>query len=264
MSSVGAAKAGGEGTAVILGASGAVGKHLLSLLVGTESPYSTVLSFARRPHPSPPPVSPHVTFSEILVDFDAIHSGSSTELSKLTTAPTANSVFITMGTTRAAAGSMSAFELIDREYVLSTARALHKPSSNQTVLYCSSSGSSSSSPFPYLKSKGLTEQGLASTFPHAIIFKPGYLANAERPGTRILEKLSAPLFGLLAIASDSAQADVKYVAKAMVRAAQMGTEELKNRGLGVTPGEGFKLEQGKGRDGVAVVGNASVLKLAKE
>lgn len=247
-----------------LGASGAVGKALLSLLVSDNSPYSTVYSFARRPHPSPPAVSPNVTFSEILVDFEKLNSGDTSESSKLTSIPPASSIFITMGTTRAAAGSMAAFEKIDREYVLSSASALRKPDANQTLLYCSSSGSSSSSVFPYLKSKGLTEQGLANLYPTTVIMKPGYLANAQRAGTRIMEKVAEPFVGLMAKFSDSVQADVREVAKAMVKAAQMGPEELKSRGLGVGPGEAFKVDEGKSKERVVVVGNPSVLKLAKE
>lgn len=247
-----------------LGASGAVGKQLVHLLVSDWSPYSAVYSFARRPHPSPPAVSPNVTFQEILVDFDALHSGSTTESSKLSSIPPASAVFVTMGTTRAAAGSMQAFEKIDRGYVISAARALRKPDLSQTIIYCSSSGGSSSSMFPYLKSKGLTEEALADLYPEAIIMKPGYLANAQREETRIVERLSAPVFDLLAKVSDSIRAPVDQVAKAMVQAAQLGVDELRAKAFGTDPGESFNLENGKTRDRVAVVGNASILKLAKQ
>lgn len=164
-----------------------------------------------------------------------------------------------MGTTRAAAGSIKAFELIDREYVLSSARALTQPAANATLVYCSSGGASSSSLLPYLKSKGLTEEGLAQLYPKTVIMRPGYLANAERPGTRILEKLSEPIVALMAKFSSSVQAPVSHVARAMVRAAQLGPDGLKEKGAGQVPGSGFR-----GGDGVAVVGNADVLKLAKE
>lgn len=69
-----------------------------------------------------------------------------------------------MGTTRAAAGSAKAFERIDRDYVLAAAKAALQQDAGtraqQRVVYCSSSGSNSKAPFLYMKSKGLTEEGL--------------------------------------------------------------------------------------------------------
>lgn len=242
-----------------LGASGAVGKHLLSELLSSNSPYTTVYSFSRRPHPSPPTPSSSIQFKEIIVDFEKLHSNDASELAKLHSISPASSIFITMGTTRAAAGSMKAFELIDREYVLSSARALTQPAANATLVYCSSGGASSSSLFPYLKSKGLTEEGLAALYPRTVIMRPGYLANAERPGTRILEKIVEPVVGLMAKFSSSVQAPVSDVAKAMVKAAQLGPDGLKEKGSGQAPGSGFR-----GGEEVAVVDNVGVLKLAKE
>lgn len=64
--------------------------------------------------------------------------------------------------------------------------------------------------------------------------------------------------------SDRMAAPVGEVAKAMVRAAQRGPEELKREGLGQEPGSGFKVEEGKGKEGLVVVQNPAVLKLAKE
>ena len=243
-----------------------MGKPLLSLIVSESSPYSTVYSVARRPHPSPPAVSPNVGFQEILVDFDKLHSGDSTELAKLSSIPPASAVYITMGTTRAAAGSMAAFEKIDRGYVLSSAKALFHSASPATLIYCSSGSSSSSSLFPYLKSKGLTEEGLAAIYPNTIIMRPGFLQNAQRPETRIMERLAEPLMGLLAKVSDSIQAPVDDVAKAMVKAAQIGPEVLKSKGLGQAPAKSFKLEEARqaADRGVVIVGNPELLKLAKE
>lgn len=247
-----------------LGASGAVGKPLLSLLVSDSSPYSTVYSFARRPHPSPPAASPNVEFKEIIVDFEKIHNGDATETAKLSSIPPASAVYITMGTTRAAAGSMAAFEKIDRGYVLSSARALFHATSPATLVYCSSGSSSSSSLFPYLKSKGLTEEGLANIYPNTILMRPGFLKDAQRPESRIMERLFEPIMGLLGKVSDSIEAPVTDVAKAMLRAAQLGPQALKSQHLGESPAKTFKLEEGRSSDGVVVVSNPAVLKLAKE
>ena len=176
-----------------------MGKPLLALLVSEASPYSRVYSFARRAHPSPPAVSSNVEFKEVLVDFEKLHDGDAAEQAKLS-AVSADAIFITMGTTRAAAGSMAAFERIDRGYVLSAAKALlsNPDNTKRTLLYCSSGSSSSSSLFPYLKSKGLTEEGLAKLCPHTIILRPGFLQHAQRQQTRLLERMFEPAMALAA------------------------------------------------------------------
>lgn len=246
-----------------LGASGAVGKPLLSLLVSDKSPYSTVYSFARRPHPSPPTVASNVEYKEILVDFEKLHTGDPTETAKLTSIPAADAIFITMGTTRAAAGSMSAFERIDRGYVLSAAQALLNPTKQSTLVYCSSGSSSSSSWFPYLKSKGLTEEGLANLYQRCIIVRPAFLQNANRPQTRILERMFEPIMSLASNFTDSAAVQVGTVAKAIIEAAKLGPKGLKEKGLGQDPPNGFKMEQGKSREETVIVQNPAVLKLGK-
>lgn len=237
---------------------------MLSLLVSETSPYSVVYSFARRPHPSPPTVSPNVEFKEILVDFEKIHDGDATETAKLSSIPPASAVYITMGTTRAAAGTMAAFEKIDRGYVLSSARALFHAASPATLVYCSSGSSSSSSLFPYLKSKGLTEEGLANIYPQTVLMRPGFLKNVQRPESRIMERIAEPIVDLLGKVSDNIQAPVTDVAKAMVKAAQLGPQTLKSQQLGEEPAKTFKLEEGRSSDGVAIMNNPAILKLAKE
>lgn len=100
--------------------------------------------------------------------------------------------FATVGTTRALAGSAANFVRIDREYVLAAAKAAmtDKADENQRVIYCSSSGSNSKSSFLYMQSKGLTEEGLAGLgYSDCILFKPAYLAGANRERTRYAEKV---------------------------------------------------------------------------
>ncbi|SPC61105.1 uncharacterized protein UHOD_01527 [Ustilago sp. UG-2017b] len=264
MSTTAAATAGAGATAVILGATGAVGKPLLAQLVSETSPYTSVYSFARRNNPSPPPVSSKVEFKEVIVDFESLYDGNEAEKAKFASIPAASAVFITMGTTRAAAGSMAAFEKIDRGYVLASAKALLQPSNPATLVYCSSGSSSSSSLFPYLKSKGLTEEGLANLYEKCIILRPGFLQNAERPQLRLMEKAVEPLMNLASKFSGSLAAPVGDVAKAMLRAAQKGPAELKKEGLGEDPGKSFRVEEGKSREAFVVVGNPAVLKLARD
>ncbi|SPO24865.1 uncharacterized protein UTRI_01370_B [Ustilago trichophora] len=258
-----AVSSGAEGTAVILGASGAVGKPLLSLLVSDKSPYSTVYSFARRPHPSPPIVASNIEYKEILVDFEKLHTGDATETAKFSSIPAANAIFITMGTTRAAAGSMSAFERIDRGYVLSAAQALLNPTKQSTLVYCSSGSSSSTSWFPYLKSKGLTEEALANLYQQCIIVRPAFLQNANRPQTRLLERLFEPVVSLASNFTDSAAVPVSTVAHAIVEAAKLGPKQLKQMRLAQNPPNAFKLEHAKSSNETVIVQNPAVLKLGK-
>ena len=264
MTTSASSKAGAEATAVILGASGAVGKPLLSLLVSESSPYAKVYSFARRAHPSPPPVAANVQFKEVLVDFEKLYNGDQAEATKLSSV-SPDAVFITMGTTRAQAGSMAAFEKIDRGYVTAAARALLHPTKPATLVYCSSGmGPSSSSWFPYLKSKGLTEEALAALYPKCIIMRPGFLLNAERSQSRLMENLASPAFTLAAKLSDSPAAPVTDVAKAILSAAQLGPTELKAKRLAQQPDKNFKLEQGKAIEGIAVVANPAIMRLARD
>ena len=88
---------------------------------------------------------------------------------------------------------MPQFIKIDHDYVLAAAEAARVESKVQKLVYCSvrsspplhymslsyvlqSGGASSSSYMPYLKSKGLTEEGLVSLgYSDTVIFRPGML-----------------------------------------------------------------------------------------
>lgn len=247
---------------ISLGASGAVGKPLLSQLLSDKSSYKTVYSIARRAHPSPPPVASGVELKEVIVDFEKLYNNDASETSKLSALPSADAVYITLGTTKAAAGGMANFEKIDRGYVLSAAEALKASSSKATMVYVSSAGSSSSSFIPYSKSKGLTEEGLAKLYERCIIIRPGFLMNANREEKKPGEGIAAPVVGLLAKVSDSVGAPVDSVAKAMLKAAHLGVDRLKEEKLAVSPGSGFKIDGNK--QGVAIVENPNVLKLARQ
>jgi len=114
-----------------------------------------------------------------------------------------NIIYYSLGTTRAEAGSAEAFERIDREcvqylperlsrlttcrYVLAAAKAA-KSSGTQRVIYISSGSANKNSLFLYSRSKGLTEEGLASLgYSDTIIFRPGFLAGVSR--NRIAERI---------------------------------------------------------------------------
>jgi oxidoreductase len=200
-----------------------------------------------------------------MIDFAALYEGNRAEQDKFDSlSHSFDSIYIAMGTTRAAAGSTQAFEKIDRGYVLTAAKALSKQGSGATLVYCSSRSSSSSSWVPYLKSKGLTEEGLAGLYSNTVIMRPGFLKNAGRPESRIFELFLEPLLGAVSALTDSWQASVSDVAKAMVAAAQKGPETLKAQRTGEVPGNSFRLQSGASRKGLAIVQNPGVLALARD
>jgi len=141
-------------------------------------------------------------------------------------------VVITLGTTRKAAGSAAAFEKIDREYVVNAARAAKSkdPNHKQRLVYLSSIGANASSPFLYMRSKGLTEIALAELgYSDTIIFRPGFLAGPrETPKTfsRASDAALGYLFGAAACLTNSAQIEMSTLAKSIALAAQFGAARL--------------------------------------
>lgn len=245
-----------------LGATGAVGKPLLATLLN-DSSYTSVYSFVRRQTDPPASIAPGKQFNEVQLDFEKLLSGDDAEKSKLSSVD-ADAIFITLGTTRAQAGSAAAFEKIDRDYVVSAARAAKPTGKAATVVYCSSKMASSGASFLYPKSKGLTEEALAGIFEKTIIMRPGYLGNAQRPQTRILEKMSAPMFSLLATVSSGMVAPVQSVAKVMVKAAELGPAHLREQKLASALSKTFNLPDAAKSHTVAIIENAEILTMARE
>ncbi|ORY88711.1 hypothetical protein BCR35DRAFT_301018 [Leucosporidium creatinivorum] len=151
-------------------------------------------------------------------------------------------------------GGMDKFVRIDREFVLEASRWAKVEGKEQTLVYCSSSGSSSSSLIPYSKSKGLTEEGLASLSYHdTLIFRPGMLVvPGGRAEHRLVESLAAKVTGFLSLFSSSIEIKTPILGNAMIFAALSGRAELAKQGLG-------REEVLKGHK-VWTLGNADALK----
>lgn len=284
-----------------VGATGAVGKQvLLSLLARPE--YAHVYSFGRRPSGVT-----HEKLTEEQVDFHKLlneaprslrglsglqDSGQGAEAGvELWSGPegeklrrvSADTVFVTLGTTRAQAGSMPAFEVIDRGYAVAAAAAAVSPaklaSTGQRLLYCSSGGGNSGSFFPYLRSKGQTDEAMAALpYTDVTIAQPGMLLEAHRDPPRYLESAAQGIFKLVGKITDSAGAPVSQVGQAM---AALGLRSISGYRQAfsisaVSPvGKGFSTAAttaqelyskvgGSGALNRATVGNAELLKVAKE
>ncbi|CAO1628494.1 unnamed protein product [Sympodiomycopsis kandeliae] len=201
-------------TAIVIGSTGAVGSQVLSLLRDSTPAYTQIHSFVRRPSSSTP--SERVT--EHVIDYEKLVANDTSEVSKLSSLK-ADTVFITLGTTRKDAGSAEKFQRIDRDYVVKSAEAARNQEVNgQQVVYCSAQAANPSSWFLYPRSKGETEQSLSALkYPITTHYRPGFLLNAQRNKPRPLEKY----FGyfthyVLSKISDSAEIDVKDLAKVMI------------------------------------------------
>ncbi|KAN0061533.1 hypothetical protein ACQY0O_006380 [Thecaphora frezii] len=250
-------------TALIIGSTGAVGSPLLSALLSRSS-FTHIHSFVRSSSTptSVPTIAPTKSFSQHTIDYDRLLAGDETETAKLRDV-SADVVFITLGTTRADAASAQQFEKVDRDYVLAAAKAACgsdvAAADNKRIVYCSSQAANLDSPFLYLKSKGLTEQGLAKLGGDVVIFRPAFLAQAQRKRTRIAESLYGRLTGLLSKFSSSVEIPVTTLALAMVQAGHLGSAGLASHGIGSAPDKDY------GQAGsVTIVSNAEALKLGKE
>ncbi|KAI8334474.1 hypothetical protein BD560DRAFT_414558 [Blakeslea trispora] len=213
-------------TAMIFGATGAVGKELLKELL-TTGKYDKVVSVGRRTVELDSTI-PQDKLEQKVVDFEHLEKDRAVFKG-------VSDVYCCLGTTRAAAGSADNFVKIDQTYVLKSAKlvAEENKTSDDTLapvhfLYCSSGGANKDSMFLYIKTKGETEEALKETgFKKVSIFQPGLLEVVEpRPTTRWGERIASiilppidRLFNLHSVIS------VTRVAQAMHRVAE--NQEIK-------------------------------------
>jgi nucleoside-diphosphate-sugar epimerase len=159
-------------TALILGASGLIGKHLTQKLL-TSNFYEKVSVIVRKPlniiHPK---------LEQIVIDFDNL------DASKVN----ADDIFCCLGTTMKQAGSKDAFYKVDFTYPLNFAKAGLANGAKQ-FLVVSSMGADKKSMVYYSRVKGEIENALSDlNYPTLIILRPSMLAG-ERENPRIGEKI---------------------------------------------------------------------------
>ena len=134
----------------------------------------------------------------------------------------------TLGTTRKVAGSMEAFEAIDRCAVIDFARAARTDGARQWMMV-SSVGADPHSRNAYLAVKGRAEaDALTLGFDRIDIFRPGLLMGArdeKRPAERVGQIMS-PLFNLLLAGSLDRYQSIAAarVAAAMARVVAAGDQ----------------------------------------
>ncbi len=170
-------------TALLLGATGLVGSHLLRRLL--DAPYySEVVALVRRPLQVGHPRLRQVVFDFDHPDADDVR---------------ADDLFCALGTTLRKAGSKAAQYRVDVEYPLAIGRIARANGTQQYLLVSSVGASARSSNF-YLRMKGELEAQLAAlAFETLIVARPSLLLGQRaevRTGERIgiaLEHLFRPL-----------------------------------------------------------------------
>lgn len=169
-------------TALILGASGLTGHHLLELLLD-DPLYTRITIYVRKPvHIS------HPKLVQQIVDFEQLDS-----------AIDATDVFCCLGTTIKKAGSQDAFKQVDLIYPQKIA-ALQLAAGSQKFLVISAVGADDKSSIFYSRTKGQLEKALTLLrYPCLCIFRPSFIMGnraERRMGEKIgifIAKLMSPL-----------------------------------------------------------------------
>ncbi len=168
--------------ALVAGASGLVGGHLVRRLLGAEA-WGRVVTVGRRPLPlSHPKLEQHTLDFARLPDVPGF--------------PRADDAFCCLGTTIKKAGSEAAFRRVDVDYAVAFARAALAHGASQ-VLVVSALGAEAGSRIFYNRIKGEMEQAVAALpFEAVQIVRPALLLGG-RDETRPAERASQVLLGAL-------------------------------------------------------------------
>ncbi|KAG2057522.1 hypothetical protein BDR06DRAFT_951704 [Suillus hirtellus] len=209
-------------TALILGATGATGRLLLRELLANNQ-WSKVGEYGRRVTPEADLPQNRGKLEQKTINFENLEAAGLKD-------GRWDVVFVTLGTTRAIAGSAEMFEKIDREYVVNACKAAKTddPEHQQRVVYLSSGGANPSSYFLYPRSKGLTELGIARLgYADTIVFRPGLLKGAQRANKRLPEILAGYVTGAASHFMSSVEIHVPVLAKAIMKAGILGSSGLR-------------------------------------
>lgn len=168
--------------AIVIGATGLVGSHLVDQLAAAEH-IQRIVTLTRRP-------APHSSAKvhNSVVDFDQL--GDYSELF------VGDMLFLCLGTTLKQAGSISAQRVVDLDYQLQAAQIAAQQSVSELFLV-SSSGANSRSSSPYLKMKGELEDAVHELrFKRISIFQPSLLLG-ERSEARLAEGIGAKVLPII-------------------------------------------------------------------
>jgi uncharacterized protein YbjT (DUF2867 family) len=171
-------------TALVLGATGLVGKALVAQLCA-DNRYSTVTCLVRKPLALDFLATPSIKLQPIVVDFE--------QLQDYQGYFGAQHVYVCLGTTIKIAGSRAAFRKVDFEYVHGAAQLARAGRANSFV-WISSVGANAKSANFYLRVKGELENSILGmsglNCPSAV--RPSLLLG-QRASHRPAEKIAALL-----------------------------------------------------------------------
>ena len=169
-------------TALLVGATGLIGSHLLPLLLASER-YAKVIVVGRKAVPT---VHPKLT--QVVTEFDKLEDVSLQLI--------ADDVFCCLGTTMKQAGSKEAFYRVDYLFVVKVA-ALTAGNFASQFMVVSSLGADAESGVYYSKVKGEMEAAVRDLPFRAVhIFRPSLLLG-DRPQPRLGERIGAAVLGVL-------------------------------------------------------------------
>lgn len=179
-------------TAVVVGATGAVGHHLWQQLASSGY-WGSVKTIGRRTPDDDQPRSAAV--HHVKLDLDQLGSPEAAAAFQ-----GADAVFCALGTTRGVAGSAAAFKKVDFDYVAATAKAAKEAGARYFGLVSAQGANarvwaSDLAPFHpllYARTKGLAEEAVKSQgFAAAGIFRPGLLDRGDmaRPNEKWFSRL---------------------------------------------------------------------------
>ena len=200
-------------TALVVGASGLIGKHLTQKLLASQY-YNKVTIIVRKKL-----TIEHQKLEQFVMDFDKI------DTSKII----ADDIFCCLGTTMKQAGSKEAFYKVDFTYPLNFAKAGLANGTKQ-FLIITAMGADEKSWIYYNRVKGEIEKALSDLrYPTFIILRPSMLAG-EREHPRIGEKIGKVVMDFFAplIPDNYKVIAGEKVAQAMLELAQKG---IKNKDI---------------------------------
>jgi uncharacterized protein YbjT (DUF2867 family) len=204
-------------TALVLGATGLVGKELVKILLQQPTYEKIYLLVRKSLKPNHPKCEEHI------IDFNKLATYN--HLFQVT------EVFCCLGTTIKKAKSKEAFRRVDYEYPLEAAK-LAKENGAEKYLFISAMGANSKSLVFYNQVKGELEESLRNLdIPTLHIFRPSLLLG-ERVEFRLGENIAAKMSGVLnAILIGPLRPyraiEAKKVAVAMVQAASFDLKGVK-------------------------------------
>lgn len=203
--------------AFILGGTGMVGRYLTKELLASPK-FQTVTLITRRPISEKDKQDwPNKEKLQVqIVDFDKLEDFKSVFKDK-------SFGFVTLGTTRALAGSAENFVKIDHDIPLKAATLFKESLSDKPGYFqlVTAGGSNKNSFFLYPKTKGLLEQRITQLgFRQLSIFRPGLLLleGQERPTQRFFEGLAISFVNMIGIQTGSIS--IASVAKSMRKLAE--------------------------------------------